>query len=87
MIVKLLSFKPNKDGSVTLYIDKGADLHSLIDMTGKEIVIDIPLIKELLNESILSPLFERSGALLRDAYELGKSEEQARHDLPAPEGE
>jgi hypothetical protein len=24
---------------------------------------------------------------VKDAYELGKQEEQARHDLPAPEGE
>lgn len=89
MIVKLLSFKPNKDSSVTLYLDKGADLHSLIDMIGENIFID-QADAQAISESIsdtMQIMFNRLHSTMYEVYNLGKQEEQARHDMPAPEGE
>ena len=40
MIVKLKNVKPNNDDTITLYLDKGADLMFLIGLRGKEIDID-----------------------------------------------
>lgn len=41
MRTKLLSFKPLKNGETTVYLDKGINLHSLVDMAGQEIDIDL----------------------------------------------
>ena len=41
IITKLVSFKPLKTGEVTVYLDKGINLHSLVDMSGHEIIIDL----------------------------------------------
>jgi len=40
MRVKLLTFKPNKNGDVTLYLGAGVDLRELIDLIGQEVIIE-----------------------------------------------
>ena len=81
MKVKMLSFKPNKDGSVTLYLDKGADLHSLIDMTGKEVTLDIS-IGDVIQDAQWYTIAKRAMSAVKEAYEIGKKEEQAKWQQP-----
>ena len=83
MIVKMLSFKPNKDGSVTLYLDKGADLHSLIDMTGKEISIDTQQ-AELPQWEFdrLMPLVRYQDAFINKLIEAALEKERAKWQQP-----
>jgi hypothetical protein len=40
VIVKLINYKPNEDGTTMVKLGKGADRHALEDMSGKEINID-----------------------------------------------
>jgi len=46
MRVKLLTFKPNKNGDVTLYLGAGVDLRELIDLIGQEVTIELAIGKE-----------------------------------------
>lgn len=39
MKAKIITFKPCKTGEVTLYLGKGVDLRSLIDLIGEGVVI------------------------------------------------
>ena len=39
MKAKIITFKPNKSGDVTLYLGQGVDLRELIDLVGQEVDI------------------------------------------------
>lgn len=65
---KLISFKPLKTGEVTIYVDKGVNLHDLVDMQGKEIGIDfLELAKE-------TPADDDTNRLLDLIREYGKKQ-------------
>ena len=85
MTVKLLYFKPNKDGSVTLYLDKGADQHTLIDLSGKDISITLA-VPDTAAQAVdsLDYVGARVYSILREVYALGQAEEQAKWQPEAP---
>ncbi len=51
MKTKIITFKPNKSGETTLFLEKGVDLHFLINLIGHE--IDIMPYEELQDKSII----------------------------------
>ena len=40
MRAKIITFKPNNNGEVAVYLAKGANLHTLIDLSGQEVDIE-----------------------------------------------
>ena len=40
MKAKIITFKPNKSGDVTLYLGAGVDLRELIDLIGQDVIIE-----------------------------------------------
>ena len=72
---KLISFKPLKTGEVTIYVDKGVNLHDLVDMQGKEIGIDfLELAKE-------TPADDDTNRLLDLIREYGKKQFEAGKEV------
>ena len=72
---KLVSFKPLKTGEVTVYLDKGINLHDLVDMQGKEITIDF------LELSRKIPADDDTNRLLDLIREYGKKQFEAGKEV------
>lgn len=87
MKAKVITFKPNKNGEVTLYLGAGADLRELIDLIGEEVSITKQgeteeAAQDLDIENILTSV-ERYG---RRRYQEGMLNETAATEEPATEG-
>lgn len=75
MRTKLLSFKPLKNGETTVYLDKGINLHSLVDMQGQEIDIGLAMEKVIdAFDEATKTLFAMILDYANRRYEQGKAE-------------
>ncbi len=73
---KLVTFKPNKTGEVTIYLDKGVNKHDLVDLEGQEVIIKKAEPEDISEPSEdIKPLLSMILNYAQKRYEQGRADE------------